>query len=153
MDELTMEEMLHLINTVEDGVLAFTDGTHPYCIPFGYVYIDGSIYLSLFPKGKKWEYFQKNKNVCFNVYSWNDEHTEWGSVVIDGTMKQIKDLDIIESVVEANMIKMKLDPTDYLEKRMKYYRKTIDNEKGLKIFEISVNNMQGKKRKSTLTKQ
>ncbi|MFC1670265.1 pyridoxamine 5'-phosphate oxidase family protein [Spirochaetota bacterium] len=149
--DLPVEEQLKLLNEVEEGVLAFTNGTHPYCIPLGFVYIEGSIYISLFPKGRKMEYYLKNNNVCFNIFEWNKEHTGWGSVTIDGTLEEVKDLKVIEAVVKANMAKMQ-QPPDYLEKRMKYYTKTADNENALKIYKINTEKMGGKQRPATLTK-
>ena len=67
MKDLTKEEMVHLLETVLDGTLALTDGTRPYCIPFGFVFQNDTVYLSLFPKRRKLEYFQKDNNVFFNV--------------------------------------------------------------------------------------
>ena len=147
MKDMNKEEMEKLLHTVEDGVLALSTGNAPYCIPFGFVYIEGTVYLSMFPKGRKWEIFQKNDNVCFTVFTWNDDHTEWASVVIDGRMVQVKDLEEIRSVVKANIEKLGLDPENYLEKRMAMYQKTMDNPAALKIFRIDTGNMGGKKMK------
>jgi len=100
MKDLSKEEMDNLLTTVGDGVLALSNGDVPYCIPFGFVYIEGKIYLSMFPRGRKWEIYQENKKVCFNVFVWNEDHTEWSSVVIDGEMVQLEDLKEIERVVK-----------------------------------------------------
>ena len=145
MKDLTKDEMVDVLHKVNDGVLALSDGAVPYCIPFGYVYVDGSVFLSLFPRGRKWEYFQKNKKVCFNVFCWNEDRTEWFSVVIDGVMEQIGDIETIRKVVKANIEKMGLDPEKYLEKRMEYYKKSLDNPNALKIFQIHTSAMGGKK--------
>jgi len=145
MKELTKEEIIDLMQKVRDGVLALTDGKSPYCIPFGFVYIKDSVYLSMFPKGRKWRYYQQNPMVCFNVFHWNDQYTEWSSVVVDGKMEEVRDLDTIELVVKANIEKLGLDPAKYKEKRMSYYRKTLDNPKGVKIFKINAEEMRGRK--------
>ncbi len=58
--DLTSKEIEAVLKAVPDGVLALTDGTKPYCIPFGYVYTNDIVYLSLFPKGRKWEMLQNN---------------------------------------------------------------------------------------------
>ena len=150
MKDLTKEEIDHLLKTVGDGVLALSSGDVPYCIPFGFVYLKGMIYLSLFPKGRKWEIFTKNNRVCFNVFSWNDDHSEWYSVVVDGTIIQVRDLKEIELVVKANIEKVKLDPTTYLEKRMAMYEKSMDNPAALKIFRIETERMGGKKMKTLI---
>jgi len=145
MKELSKKEMADLLQKVGDGVLALTDGTEPYCIPFGFVYVEEHVYLSMFPSGRKWNYFQKKPHVCFTVFCWNDAHTEWYSVVIDGKMEMVSDLALIEKVVKANIEKVGLDPNAYLEKRMAYYRKSLDNPKALKIFKIKTKEMRGRK--------
>lgn len=150
MKELSKEEMQKLLNTVGDGVLALSSEDVPYCIPFGFVYIGGKVYLSMFPKGRKWEIFKKNNKVCFNVFTWNQEHTEWSSVVVDGKMVQVKDLKEIESVVKANIEKVGLDPVSYLEKRMAIYQKSMDNPSALKIFRIETEHMRGRKMKTLI---
>lgn len=145
MKELTSKEITDLMNKVGDGVLAFSDGKNPYCIPFGFVFVENHVYLSMFPSGRKWEYYQKNPNVCFCVFCWNDAHTEWYSVVIDGEMEQVYDLATIELVVKANIEKVGLDATTYLEKRLAYYKKSMDNPKALKIFKIKTKDVRGRK--------
>lgn len=150
MKDLTREEMEHLLKTVGDGVLALSGDDGPYCIPFGFVYVRGTVYLSLFPRGRKWEIYQKNKRVCFNIFSWNDGHTEWSSVVVEGELVPVRDLKEIETVVRANMEKMDLDPETYLEKRMTMYSKTMDNPSALKILKIVSSHMGGKKMKTLI---
>ena len=56
----------------------------------------------------------------------------------------------IEDIVKANMQKQGLDPSNYLEKRMSMYKKTLDNPSALKIFEIEIKNMGGRKMKYQL---
>ena len=145
MKELSKKEMADLLHKVGDGVLALTDGTEPYCIPFGFVCVEEHVYLSMFPSGRKWHYFQKNPHVCFTVFCWNDAHTEWYSVVIDGEMEMVQDLATIELLIKANIEKVGLDPAAYLEKRLAYYRKSLDNPKALKIFKIKTKEMHGRK--------
>jgi nitroimidazol reductase NimA-like FMN-containing flavoprotein (pyridoxamine 5'-phosphate oxidase superfamily) len=150
MKDLSKEEMEELLRTVEDGVLALSHNDTPYCIPFGFVYRKGTLYLSMFPRGRKWEIFQKNNKVCFTAYHWNQDRTEWSSVVIDGRMEQVKDLKEIEKVVKANIEKIGLDPVHYLEKRMMIYQKSMDNPSALKIFRVAIAQMGGKKMKTLI---
>lgn len=144
MKDISKEEMIRLLQKQEDGVMSLSNGDTPYCIPFGHVLVDETVYLSLFPRGRKWEIIQKNPKVCFNVYSWNDDHTEWTSVVVDGVMEPVTDINEIESVVKALIVKMGMDPEAYLEKRMTYYRDNLDNPKALKIYRINSSSMGGK---------
>jgi nitroimidazol reductase NimA-like FMN-containing flavoprotein (pyridoxamine 5'-phosphate oxidase superfamily) len=150
MKNMTNEEMDHLLNTVGDGVLALSSGDVPYCIPFGFVYINNMVYLSLFPMGRKWEIINKNNRVCFNVFCWNEDHSEWSSVVIDGRIVRVDNLREIERVVKANMDKIGLNPATYLDKRMAIYRKTMDNPAALKIFRIETERIGGKKMKTLI---
>ena len=98
----------------------------------------------MFPTGRKWEYFQKNPKVCFNVFCWTDDMTEWSSVVVDGTMEQVTDMETIEAVIRANMKKLGIEAEDYIEKRLNMYKKTMDSSKALKIFTIRADDMQGR---------
>ena len=152
MKDISKEEMIKLLNKAEDGVLALSDGLTPYCIPIGYVCVNNKLCFSIFPKGRKWEYIQKSRKVCFNVYGWNDEHTQWSSVVIDGEMVPVTDLAEIESVVKGTIEKMGLDPEAYLAKRMEYYEKNVDNPESLKLFKIETESMGGKTMQTMLGK-
>ena len=152
MKDLSKKEMITLLNKAEDGVLALSDESTPYCIPIGYVCVNDKVCFSIFPKGRKWGCFQKNRKVCFNVYGWNDDHTQWSSVVIDGEMVPVTDLAEIESVVKGTIEKMGLDPEAYLAKRMEYYKKNIDNPEALKLFKIETASMGGKTMQTMLGK-
>ena len=150
MKELTNEEIQKVLREVKDGVLALSDGRRPYCIPFGFVYVNGAVYISLFPRGRKWDCFQKNHLVCFNAYCWNSDHTEWYSVVIDGELEQVADMETIEAVVRANILKSGLSPSDYLEKRLAYYRASLENPDALKIFKIKARAVSGRKMRTLI---
>ena len=145
MKKLTKEEMDNLLTTVGDGVLAVADNDIPYCIPFGFVYIKEKVYLSLFPMGRKWDILKRNNKVCFNVFRWNKDHSEWASVIVEGVLEQVKEIKEIEMVVKANMEKVGLDPANYLEKRMAYYQKSMNNPNAVKIFRIEAANVDGRK--------
>jgi len=151
--KLSNREMDTVLTTVSDGVLAFMDGSRPYCIPFGFVYVHNAVYLSLFPLGRKWRCMQENPEVCFTVFCWNDEHTEWSSVVIDGEIEQVSDIPTIEAVVRANIKRIGLNPELYFEKRMDYYRQSAENPKALKIFKIKNKNMEGRAMHTLIGKQ
>jgi nitroimidazol reductase NimA-like FMN-containing flavoprotein (pyridoxamine 5'-phosphate oxidase superfamily) len=150
MKDLTKKEIDDVLLKVRDGVLGITDGKVPYCIPFGFVCVNDAVYLSMLPMGRKWHYIEQNPMVCFTVFYWNDDYTEWFSVVVEGKLEQIKDLPAIETVIKANIEKLGLNPDEYIEKRMAYYRKTLENPKGVKIFKIKAKEMKGRKMKTTV---
>jgi len=145
MRELTKQEIDNVLLKVRDGVLALTDGKLPYCIPFGFVYVNEAVYLSMLPTGRKWCYLQQNPMVCFSVFCWNEDYTEWFSVVIEGQLEQVKILATIELVIKANIEKIGLDSNKYLEKRLIYYKKTLDNPKSVKIFKLKAKEKRGRK--------
>ena len=150
MRELTKQEIDNVLLKVRDGVLALNDGKLPYCIPFGFVYVNEAVYLSMLPTGRKWSYLQKNPMVCFNASRWNEDYTEWFSVVIEGELEQVEDFAAIELVIKANIEKIGLDSDRYFEKRMAYYKKTLDNPKGVKIFKLNAKEKKGRKMHTTV---
>ncbi len=145
MKKIQKEEIEKLLKNAKDGVLAFSGDNTPYCIPFGFVYVDGSVYLSMFPTGRKWQYYQNNNRVCFNVFLWNNNRTEWSSVVIEGELEMVNDINVIEAVVRENLVKTGIDVEKYIEKRMEYYKKAVLNPNALKILKIKAFNTAGRK--------
>jgi nitroimidazol reductase NimA-like FMN-containing flavoprotein (pyridoxamine 5'-phosphate oxidase superfamily) len=137
--------MITLLQHGREGVLAMCDDGRPYCLPFGYVLIDETVYISLLPQGRKWASLQKNPKVCFTVFSWNDDHSEWASVAVEGTLELVNDLDIIRRVVQTNAAKLNIEPIEeYVQKRMHYYEKNQNNPGGVKTTRIITENMGGK---------
>ena len=145
MQDINRDAMISLLQTEREGFLAMCEDGRPYCLPFGYVFIDDSVYISLFPKGRKWICLQKNSRVSFSIFAWNEDRSQWSSVVIDGELTMMEDLKAIRRVVEANMLKMDLEASDaYVEKRMHYYEQALKNPDGLKIMKLYAEQMGGK---------
>ncbi len=145
MQNLNRNEMITLLKTVREGFLAMSDDGRPYCLPFGFVFFDNSVYISMFPKGRKWRCLQKEPRVCFSVFAWNEQGTCWSSVVVEGEIAEISDLEPIKNVVQANMLKMGFDPAGgYLERRMRFYEQALAKPDGLRIMQIRVAHMGGK---------
>jgi len=145
MQDLDRDKMINLLQAEREGFLAMCDEGQPYCLPFGYVFIDDSVFISLFPKGRKWLCLQKNAHVSFSVFAWDENRTKWSSVVIDGELKMVEDLAGIRRVVEANMLKMVLDEGEaYIEKRMHYYEEALKNPNGLRIMKLCAEHMGGR---------
>lgn len=144
MQKINREEINRILETEPDGMLGLCDNGKPYCIPFGFVWTNDTIYLSLFPTGRKWGCMQNNPSMCFSVYSWNADRTRWSSVIIEGELTAVDSLSEIELMIKANIAKMGLDPEGYLAKRMEYYRANRDNPKSLKCFKIKASSIQGR---------
>jgi len=145
MHDLDHDAMIQLLETTPEGFLAMCDENRPYCLPFGYVFIDDSVYISLLPQGRKWACLQKNPQVCFSVYAWNNDRSAWASVVIEGKLEEVSDLDIIKRVVQVNAVKMGIEAVEeYVQKRMRYYEKNQGNPNGVKTIRIITKQMSGK---------
>ena len=124
MQDLNHNEIIALLQREKEGCLSMCDDGKPYSIPFGYVLIDETVYLSMLPQGRKWTCLQKNTQVCFTVFSWNGDRSVWASVTIEGRLEMVEDLDIIRRVVQANAVKIGIEAVEeYVEKRMGYYKK------------------------------
>jgi len=145
MSELDRDAMISVLQTAREGVMAMCDVGRPYCLPLGYVYLDGSVYISLFPAGRKWLCLQQNPRVCFTAYAWNEDRTQWLSVVIDGEVAMVSDMDRIRRVVQANMLKIGIDASSgYIERRMRHYEQALASPDGLRIMEIRASGMGGR---------
>ncbi len=112
MQELKIEEMNQVLFTAPDGMLGLCDSGRPYCLPFGFVWADDTLYLSLFPSGRKWACLQKDPQVCFTVYSWNEDHTRWSSVMIEGELIAVTELSEIEVKHQERIYKQYTKSTD-----------------------------------------
>jgi len=66
MRELTDAEKEAFLTENFWGILSFT-GDDPYAIPIGYMYRKGDVLMGLSPTGRKMEYVNKSRNVCFTI--------------------------------------------------------------------------------------
>ena len=145
MKDLSKEEIEKLLLTERFGMLALTDGFKPYCIPFGFAYTNNFLYISFFEKGRKWGYLQANSNACFCVYKLLDEVGRgWASVVVDGKLAKVTDLEEIRLLLEAYVKKYGGDPK-YVEERLDYYKRSESKTSGVKVYKIEISKMSGKK--------
>ncbi len=103
--EMTNQEIEDFLYKQTTGLLSFTDGKCAYTLPMGYSYDGTYIYISMLNKGRKIEYVNNNKNICFVVY-WTIENIgvgniQWKSVICEGTMEHLKDQDSITKAVRT----------------------------------------------------
>jgi nitroimidazol reductase NimA-like FMN-containing flavoprotein (pyridoxamine 5'-phosphate oxidase superfamily) len=88
------------------GVLGLHDGSSSYSIPLAYAYDNNIIYLTMGHVGRKADYINKNKNVCFTVF-WIPEgfgspgKMNWTSVVCDGVLGHLSDPEEITFAVRV----------------------------------------------------
>jgi len=80
------------------GILSFA-GDEPYALPMGYRYVKGDVLLGLAPPGRKMEYVNKSRNVCFVVCqptalsSDSKEAHPFTTVIIEGELEDITETD------------------------------------------------------------
>jgi nitroimidazol reductase NimA-like FMN-containing flavoprotein (pyridoxamine 5'-phosphate oxidase superfamily) len=96
--ELTDEERDAFIADVRAGVLVFC-GDKPYAVPLAGRYAKGTMLLDMVRKpGRKWDYINKNRNVCFNIWQYGEysnvpslKGQQYSSVIIEGELEEVTD--------------------------------------------------------------
>jgi len=96
--ELTDAERDAFIADVRTGFLVFA-GDKPYAVPLTGRYAKGTMLVSMVRSaGRKWDYINKNRNVCFGIWQ-RGEHSNvpglkeqsYSSVIIEGELEEIPD--------------------------------------------------------------
>ena len=106
MKELTDAEKDAFLNDNFWGILSFA-GDEPYAIPVGYRYRKRDVLLGFAPTGRKTEYVNKSRNVCFTICrpttlsSDPKEAYPFNTVIIEGEL---------EDITEAERASYGLDP-------------------------------------------
>ena len=96
MRPLTQAEKEEFLKKNYWGILSFV-GSEPYAIPMGYQYIKGDILLGFSPKGRKTEYVNKSRSICFVVCQPSklspnsSEAYPYNTVVIEGELEDVTD--------------------------------------------------------------
>lgn len=103
MVEMNSEEIEQLLSDGRIGRLcmAGADG-RPYSIPFPFCWTDGALYLRIALTGRKGEVLRENPQVCFEVDSFTDSLDDYASVLIEGKLLPVTDLDEKARVQERN---------------------------------------------------
>ncbi len=96
--ELTDAERDAFIADVRAGVLVFT-GDKAYAVPLAGRYAKGTMLLAMVRRsGRKWDYINKNRNVCFVIWQYGEQSNvpglkgqQYSSVIIEGELEEIPD--------------------------------------------------------------
>jgi len=94
--DMTSAEIEEFLSENRFGILAFA-GDKPYALPLGYSYRKGTVILGFRKSGRKMDYFQKSRNVCFTVSVTKEETTNVAgtltSVLLEGELEEVTDRD------------------------------------------------------------
>lgn len=88
---LSVDEMLEMLKVERVGRIGLNDEPQPYVVPTDFAYADGFIYIHSPRGGRKTELALKNSHVCFEVDRFNDDVTEYKSIIIRGRISEVKD--------------------------------------------------------------
>jgi hypothetical protein len=89
--ELSENEMLTLLDEARVGRLGLNDGAQPYVVPTDFAYDNGVIFIHSPRDGKKSGLARKDPHVCFEVDKFNDDVTEYSSIIIRGDIEEVFD--------------------------------------------------------------
>lgn len=103
MIDMTPQEIAGLLAGATIGRLcmADTDGT-PYSIPLPFCWARGALYLRLPLTGRKGRILSRNDRVCFEVDRVTDNLDDYASVLIEGRLVEVTNLDEKAAVKTAN---------------------------------------------------
>lgn len=94
MIEMTGCEIDTLLNGSRIGRLSMADRDgRPYTIPLPFCWHAGALYLRLPLTGRKGEILHQNDRVCFEVDSFTDTFDDYESVLIEGRLVEVHDID------------------------------------------------------------
>ena len=103
MTDMTPLEIEQLLSDTRIGRLCMAghDGT-PYAVPLPFCWKDGSLYLRLPLTGRKGQVLSENDRVCFEVDEFSETLDRYASVLIEGRLVSVSDLDEKARVKELN---------------------------------------------------
>src|SRR5688572_11437582 len=103
MTEMEPFEIDELLNDCLIGRLCMADRAgRPYAVPLPFCWLDGALYLRLPLTGRKGTVLLQNERVCFEVDRFSDTLDEYASVLIEGRLTEVTDLEEKLRVKSAN---------------------------------------------------
>jgi nitroimidazol reductase NimA-like FMN-containing flavoprotein (pyridoxamine 5'-phosphate oxidase superfamily) len=103
MQDMTGEEIRDLLADARIGRLcmAARDG-RPYIIPLPFCWHAGALYVRLPLTGRKGQVLCENDRVCFEADRFSESLDDYASVLVEGRLVEVTDLDERRRVKEAN---------------------------------------------------
>ncbi len=143
---LDKPKIVELLKSKRDGVLCLTDGQSTYGVPVAYAsYHNETLHFGMNPSGRKYEYFDKCKNVCFTVYQTfksaaDPQRMGWWSIILDGELSQVTSPEEITGIADM-MEKQGLFPPGLKDK---FLGAILKNPEKSNFFKLKITNYGGK---------
>lgn len=93
MIEMTLPEIERFLDRALIGRICFARDGEPYCIPMPFLYHNGAFYFRLPPDGRKGEMMRANPRVCFEADEYAPDLSDYASVIAEGELIEVTDLD------------------------------------------------------------
>ena len=103
MQDMTLEEVERMLDECRIGRLcmAGADG-RPYTIPLPFCWHEGTVYVRVPLTGRKGRILCENDRVCFEVDAYTDTLDDYASVLVEGRLVSVSDVQEKERVKQAN---------------------------------------------------
>jgi len=105
-EEMEIDEIHEMISREDFAHLGCSHNDVPYVVPINYAFVDPYIYIYT-TEGKKSEFLTANPRICLQIEKVKSR-TDWRSVVIDGYVHAVTELNERERAVAAIL---KINPT------------------------------------------
>jgi nitroimidazol reductase NimA-like FMN-containing flavoprotein (pyridoxamine 5'-phosphate oxidase superfamily) len=138
--ELSGEEMLQMLKTERVGRIGLNDELQPYVVPTDFAYGDGAIYIHSPRGGHKTELALKGGHVCFEIDHFNEEVTDYRSVIIRGPIHEVKD-----NAEKARAMRILAEKAKASGDHTQHTHGTSSPSAGISIFKIDITEMTGVK--------
>ena len=103
MQEMPRWEIEQMLDNALIGRLSMADRTgRPYTIPLPFCWYEGTIYLRLPLTGRKGDVLGENDQVCFEVDRFSQTLDEYASVLVEGRLVEVCDLNEKAAVKRLN---------------------------------------------------
>ena len=143
---LDKPKIVELLKSKSDGVLSLTDGQAAYGVPIAYAsFHNEALFFGMNPSGRKYEYFDKCKNVSFTVYQTFQSGKDplnmgWWSIILDGEISQVTNPEDIQDIADTMEKQGKFPPG----LKEKILGPILKNPEKSNFFKFKITNYGGK---------
>jgi uncharacterized protein len=138
--QLSGEEMLQMLMTERVGRIGLNDEPQPYVVPTDFAYGDGVIYIHSPRGGRKTELALRGGSVCFEVDRFNQEVTDYRSIIIRGPIYEVKD-----NAEKSRAMRILAEKAKASGDHTQHTHSTSGPSMGISIFRIDIKEMTGVK--------